>query len=182
LRQVESAQNRARTVCLFVGSSLEANREAVESIRKMAAALAPGDDFLFVIAGSCLPKGIYDHHVIASGPVTETLLGKLYRAAHIVLAPLRSGTGTSLKVLEAFVYEKALVTSRIGVRGYAVRDGVECIVCDEVQDYPEILVSLRADPDRLRALGQAGRSFVKAYDYRVVYQPYIESIDRFLAG
>ena len=82
--------------------------------------LRRGDDFLFVIAGSCLPKGIYDHQVIAFGPVTEALLGKLYRAAHIVLAPLRSGTGTSLKVLEAFVYEKALVTSRIGVRGYAV--------------------------------------------------------------
>ena len=182
LRQVESARNRGRTVCLFVGSSLEANREAVESIRKMAAALAPGDDFLFVIAGSCLPKRIYDHQVIAFGPVTEALLARLYRAAHIVLAPLRSGTGTSLKVLEAFVYEKALVTSRIGVRGYAVRDGVECIVCDEVCDYPQLLISLRADPDRLRALGQAGRSFVKAYDYRVVYQPYFESIDRFLAG
>ena len=44
LRQVESARNRGRTVCLFVGSSLRANREAVESIRKMAAALAPGEE------------------------------------------------------------------------------------------------------------------------------------------
>ena len=182
LRQVESARGVGRTLCLFVGSSLRANQEAVEAIRKMAAALAPQGDFLFAIAGSCLAKGTYEHHVIAFGPVEEALLDRLYEATDIVLAPLTSGTGTSLKVLEAFVHEKALVATRTGVRGYPVRDGIECVLCDETRRYPEILASLRANPHRLKALGKAGRAFVKAYDYRVVYRPYLECIDRFLAA
>ena len=182
LRQVESARGLGRTVCLFVGSSLAANQEAVETVRRMAAVLAPQGDFLFAIAGSCLPRGTYEHHVVAFGPVEEALLEKLYRSTDIVLAPLRSGTGTSLKVLEAFVYEKALVATRTGIRGYPVRDGRECVLCDDPERYPEILASLRANPSRLRELGEAGRSFVEAYDYRVVYRPYLECIDRFLAA
>ena len=182
LRQVESARSLGKTVCLFVGSSLRANQEAVEEIRSMAAALAPRGDFLFAIAGSCLPRGPYEHRVIAFGPVEEALLDKLYRETDIVLAPLRSGTGTSLKVLEAFVHHKALVATGIGVRGYPVRDGRECVLCDDPQRYPEILASLRANPSRLAALGEAGHSFVKGYDYRVVYRPYLECIDRFVAA
>jgi glycosyltransferase involved in cell wall biosynthesis len=180
LQQLEAARVRGKTVCLFVGSSLAANQEAVEAIRRMAAALAPQGDFQFAIAGACFPKGNYQHHVVAFGPVEEALLDKLYHATDIVLAPLRSGTGTSLKVLEAFVHRRALVSTRVGVRGYQVLDGTECVICDELQRYPEILTSLRANPSRLRSLSEAGRSFVEAYDYRVVYRPYIECIDRFL--
>jgi glycosyltransferase involved in cell wall biosynthesis len=182
LRQVELSRGLGRTVCLFVGSSLRANQEAVAEIRRMAAVFEPRGDFLFAIAGSCLSRGTYEHHVVAFGSVEEALLDKLYHSTDIVLAPLRSGTGTSLKVLEAFVHEKALVATRTGVRGYPVRDGIECVLCDETQRYPEILASLRANPHRLRELGEAGRTFVTAYDYRVVYRPYIECIDRFLAA
>ncbi|HEY5706498.1 MAG TPA: glycosyltransferase family 4 protein [Terrimicrobiaceae bacterium] len=182
LRRVERARGLGKTVCLFVGSSLSTNQEAVEEIRRIAAALASQGDFRFAIAGACLSRGTYEHHVIAFGPVEDALLDKLYQVADIVLAPLRSGTGTSLKVLEAFVHQKALVATRMGVRGYPVRDGTECMICDEPQSYPEVLSSLRANPGRLRALGEAGSAFVKAYDYRVVYQPYLECIDRFLAA
>jgi glycosyltransferase involved in cell wall biosynthesis len=180
LQQVQAARASGRTVCLFVGSSLQANREAVDAIREMATALAGKGEFQFAIAGACLPKGTYEHDLIAFGPAEEDLLNKLYQTADIVLAPLTSGTGASLKVLEAFVHEKTLIATRTGVRGYPVRDGIECLICDEPQRYPQILALLRADPARLRALGKAGRSFVTAYDYRVVYQPYLECIDRFL--
>jgi glycosyltransferase involved in cell wall biosynthesis len=180
LQQVQAARASGRTVCLFVGSSLQANREAVDAIREMATALAGKGEFQFAIAGACLPKGTYEHDLIAFGPAEEDLLNKLYQTADIVLAPLTSGTGASLKVLEAFVHEKTLIATRTGVRGYPVRDGIECLICDEPQRYPQILASLRADPARLRALAEAGRSFVKAYDYRVVYQPYLECIDQFL--
>ena len=180
LQQVMAARNAGRTVCLFVGSSLQANQEAVEAIHRMAAALAAERNFLFAIAGSCLPKGNHEHNVVGFGSVEETLLAQLYQAADIVLAPLRSGTGTSLKVLEAFVHQKALVATQIAVRGYAVQDGRECIICDEFQCYPQILASLRADAGRLCALGKAALSFVRQYDHRVVYRPYLECIDRFL--
>ena len=39
LRQVEGARRLGKTICFFVGSSLPANQQAVEEIRRMAAAL-----------------------------------------------------------------------------------------------------------------------------------------------
>ena len=148
----------------------------------MAAALAPRGDFLFAIAG-VMPARREPTSIMSSlsAPSKRPSSIKLYRATDIVLAPLRSGTGTSLKVLEAFVHEKALVATRTGVRGYPVRDGMECVVCDEPHRYPEILSSLRADPGRLARARRSGtRVSSGAYDYRVVYRPYLECIDRLL--
>jgi hypothetical protein len=82
-------------------------------------------------------------------------------------------------VLEAFVHGKALLATRVGVRGHPVQDGRDCIVCDDLGRYPEIILSLSENSARRRELGESGRQFVKAYDYRVVYQPYLADIDKF---
>ena len=104
---------------------------------------------------------------------------RLYQLTDLVVAPLISGTGTSLKVLEAFIHGKALLSTRVGVRGHPVQEGRDCIVCDDLERYPEIILALSGDPARRRELGASGRRFVKAFDYRVVYQPYLAEIEKF---
>jgi glycosyltransferase involved in cell wall biosynthesis len=178
LRALEKARSHGGTICLFIGSSLRCNLEAVEEIRKMAASLENRGDVQFVIAGACLPKGNYPGKITALGPVEESVLLRLYQVADLVLAPLISGTGTSLKVLEAFVHGKPLVATRVGVRGHPVEDGRDCIVCDDLDRYPEIILSLADDSARRRELGEGGRHFVRAFDYRTVYQLYLAEIER----
>ena len=64
-----------------------------------------------------------------------------------------------------------------------IRFGTDgCVLCDDLQRYPEILASLRANPSRLGCTRQGGARVRQAYDYRVVYRPYLECIDRFLAA
>jgi glycosyltransferase involved in cell wall biosynthesis len=179
LQLLEKAHGEGATICLFIGSSLRCNHEAVDEIRKIATALANRGRIRFVVAGACLPKGNYGDNVTALGPVEEALLLWLYQLADLVLAPLISGTGTSLKVLEAFIHSKPVLSTRVGVRGHPVQDGRDCIVCDDLEQYPEIILSLSENPARRRELGESGRQFVKAYDYRVVYQPYLAEIDKF---
>jgi glycosyltransferase involved in cell wall biosynthesis len=179
LQRLQAARAEGAIICLFIGSSLRCNLEAVEEIRKMAASLSNRGKVRFVIAGACLPKGDYGDKITALGPVEETLLLRLYQLTDVVLAPLISGTGTSLKVLEAFIHGKALVATRVGVRGHPVQDGRDCIVCDDLERYPEIILGLRDDPARRRELGESGRRFVKAFDYRLVYQPYLAEIEKF---
>jgi glycosyltransferase involved in cell wall biosynthesis len=179
LQRLQEARSNGAFICLFIGSSLRCNPEAVEEIRKIAASLANRGDIRFVIAGACLPNGDYGDKVTALGPVEEAVLLRLYQLTDLVLAPLISGTGTSLKVLEAFIHAKPLLSTRVGVRGYPVQDGRDCIVCDDLEQYPEIILALSRNPGRRRELGQAGRRFVKAFDYRVVYQPYLAEIEKF---
>jgi glycosyltransferase involved in cell wall biosynthesis len=175
---IEKARSDGSTVCLFIGSSLRCNQEAVEAIQRMAAAVASRGNVIFVIAGACLPKGRYGENVVAFGPVEESVLLRLYQLGDIVLAPLISGTGTSLKVLEAFVHGKTLLTTQVGVRGHPVRDGRDCLIREDLEAYPEIILSLSADPSRRKQLGEGGRQFVKAFDYRLVYQPYLDEIEK----
>ncbi len=179
LQALESARSQGALICLFIGSSLRCNLEAVEEIRKIAASLADRRNIRFVIAGACLPKGDYADKITAFGPVEEFVLLRLYQLTELVLAPLISGTGTSLKVLEAFVHGKPLLSTLVGVRGHSVQDGRDCIVCDDLTRYPEIILSLSKDPARRKDLGEGGRRFVKAFDYRVVYQPYLVEIEKF---
>jgi glycosyltransferase involved in cell wall biosynthesis len=179
LELLQKKRAEGAIVCLFIGSSLRCNLEAVDEIRKIAASLANRGDIRFVIAGACLPKGDYGDKITALGPVEETVLLRLYQLTDLVLAPLISGTGTSLKVLEAFVHGKALLSTRVGVRGHSVQDGRDCIVCDDLERYPEIIIALSSDPARRSELGESGRRFVKAFDYRVVYQPYLAEIEKF---
>jgi glycosyltransferase involved in cell wall biosynthesis len=179
LHDLEKARSEGAIVCLFVGSSLRCNQEGVEAIRKIAAAVVTRGNIQFVIAGACLPKRTYPHRVTALGPIEESVLLRLYQLTDIVLAPLISGTGTSLKVLEAFVHGKALLSTQVGVRGHPVQDGRDCVVCDDLEQYPEIILALSRDPAWRRELGESGRRFVKAFDYRVVYQPYLEEIEKF---
>ncbi len=179
LQRLQEARSNGATLCLFIGSSLRCNLEAVDEIRKIAASLDNRGNVQFVIAGACLPKGEYGDKITALGPVEETVLLRLYQLTDLVLAPLISGTGTSLKVLEAFIHKKALLSTRVGVRGHPVQDGRDCIVCDYLERYPEIILALSSDPARRRELGESGRQFVQAFDYRVVYQPYLAEIERF---
>jgi glycosyltransferase involved in cell wall biosynthesis len=179
LQRLQEARSNGAISCLFIGSSLRCNLEAVEEIRKIAASLVNRADIRFVIAGACLPRGDYGDKITALGPVEESILLQLYRLTDLVLAPLISGTGTSLKVLEAFIHGKPLLSTRVGVRGHPVQDGRDCIVCDDLERFPEIILALSGDPARRRKLGESGRQFVKAFDYRVVYQPYLAEIEKF---
>jgi glycosyltransferase involved in cell wall biosynthesis len=179
LQRLQEARSNGAISCLFIGSSLRCNLEAVEEIRKIAASLFNRADIRFVIAGACLPRGDYGDKITALGPVEEAILLQLYRLTDLVLAPLISGTGTSLKVLEAFIHGKPLLSTRVGVRGHPVQDGRDCIVCDDLERFPEIILALSGDPARRRKLGESGRQFVKAFDYRVVYQPYLAEIEKF---
>ena len=179
LQRLQEARSKGAISCLFIGSSLRCNLEAVEEIRKIAASLVNRADIRFVIAGACLPRGDYGDKITALGPVEESILLQLYRLTDLVLAPLISGTGTSLKVLEAFIHGKPLLSTRVGVRGHPVQDGRDCIVCDDLERFPEIILALSGDPARRRKLGESGRQFVKAFDYRVVYQPYLAEIEKF---
>jgi glycosyltransferase involved in cell wall biosynthesis len=179
LQRLQAARSNGAIICLFIGSSLRCNLEAVEEIRQIAASLANRGDIRFVIAGACLPKGDYGEKITALGPVEEAVLLRLYQLTDLALAPLISGTGTSLKVLEAFIHGKPLLSTRVGVRGHSVQDGRDCIVCDDLERYPEIILALSANPARRRELGESGRRFVKAFDYRVVYQPYLAEIEKF---
>jgi polysaccharide biosynthesis protein PslH len=80
--------------------------------------------------------------------------------ARVAVAPLRSGGGTRLKVLEALDAGRPVVATGIGVEGLEdlVGDGV--VVADTPEQMSAALCDLLADPGRARELGARGRRAV----------------------
>jgi glycosyltransferase involved in cell wall biosynthesis len=160
-----------------VGSGINPNLEAVTAIKKMADAISrepsAKDKLTFVTAGTCCGPQQGDNF-LSLGCVSKEVLDGLYEIADIVIVPLKSGTGSSLKTLEAMAYGKPVLGTIIGFRGYPVETGMQCLIEDDLSRYPEIIIELLSDPERQRLLGEAAFEFASRYDYRTVYKRYAE--------
>lgn len=81
--------------------------------------------------------------------------------ASVVVVPLRAGSGTRLKLLEALAAGKAVVSTRLGAEGVECEHGRHLLLADEPQAFAESVLSLLASPEQRRALGRAGRQLVE---------------------
>ena len=180
IAEIAERAKSGELVCFFLGSSLIPNRQAAENITAMAREFDPNDRIVFVTAGACCGPGRPAPNVYSLGPVSEQDLETLYSLCTVVLAPLQSGTGASLKVIEGMAHGKILVTTRTGIRGYdeSIRDGQEAMVCDDLTAWPDILRRLAADESLRSSLSQEGRDCARRFDYRNVYKPYVDIIAR----
>ena len=92
-------------------------------------------DAEFVLVGKAdgleVPADIASHVKLA-GFVPD--LRPLVHAAAVYVVPLRAGSGTRLKVLEAMALGKAIVTTSIGSEGIVLRHGRSALYADDADD------------------------------------------------
>lgn len=81
--------------------------------------------------------------------------------AAVCVVPLRIGSGTRLKILEAAAMGKPVVSTRMGAEGLEFVDGEEIVLADEPQDFARAVADLLSDRSRRRALGRAARRRVE---------------------
>jgi glycosyltransferase involved in cell wall biosynthesis len=83
-----------------------------------------------------------------------------YESAGLVIAPIRLGSGTRLKILEALMLGKALVASSVAIEGLDLRPGIDLEVADTPSSFANACLELMRDERRRHRLGQAGRERV----------------------
>ncbi len=90
--------------------------------------------------------------------------------AAVFVVPLRIGSGTRLKILEAMSMKKAIVSTSIGCEGLEVEDGKHLLVRDDPNQFAEAVVGLLQDDTRRHELGEQGRRLVEQrYDWSKVF-------------
>lgn len=86
--------------------------------------------------------------------------------APLSIVPVRIGTGTRYKILEALSMERAVVSTTIGAESLGLRDGEHIRIADGPADFARAVVDLLRDPAQRAHLGAAGRAHVAArYDW-----------------
>lgn len=92
-----------------------------------------------------------------------------YERCAISVVPLRAGSGTRLKILEALSMRQAVVSTRIGAEGLDLVDGEHLLLADDPRDFAEKVLALMHDEGLRRRLGENGRRLVReCYDWRRV--------------
>jgi glycosyltransferase involved in cell wall biosynthesis len=160
--------------CLFIGSNHFPNVEAVKQIRGLAFQYSQKQDrppCKFIVVGGCCEPEESDNF-IALGQVEFELLTTLYPQARLIISPMLSGTGASLKVIEAMAYGKVIVGTKIAFRGYPVESEVNCLVWDEITDYPQVINQLLLQPEQVKMMGKKAQEFAQSYDFRHLYPTY----------
>ncbi len=105
--------------------------------------------------------------VIVTGRVPE--IKPYFAEATVFVVPLRIGSGTRLKILEALAMGKAIVSTSVGAEGLDLKDGEEIFIADEPKPFAEAVTQLLTDPTLRRRIGENGRARVeKDYDWRSI--------------
>jgi glycosyltransferase involved in cell wall biosynthesis len=98
--------------------------------------------------------------------------------AEVVVVPVRFGSGTRLKILEAFAHRVPVVSTTIGAEGLDVIDGVHLLVADTPDAIAEACGRLHDDPDLRRRLVDAAQArFLEKYEARVAKERIRELVD-----
>lgn len=100
-----------------------------------------------------------DPRIEITGEVEDSL-AELARA-RVVVAPLLSGSGTRVKILEAWAAGRAVVSTRLGAEGLPAIDGENLLLADDPDSMGGAIETLLRDGRLRRHLGQAGRRLVE---------------------
>lgn len=80
-------------------------------------------------------------HVVGRVPEIITELAR----ADLVVVPVRYGSGTRIKILEAFRHRIPVVSTTLGAEGLGVEDGVHLLIADSVPAFVDACVRLLGD-------------------------------------
>jgi sugar transferase (PEP-CTERM/EpsH1 system associated) len=118
---------------------------------------------VFTVVGAEPPREVYrlaGSNVVVTGRVRD--VRPYCQRAAVLVAPIRFGGGTRLKVLESLAMAKPLVSTSIGCEGIDVRGGEHLLLADSPDAIAAAVLQLLEDPCLAEAIGRRGRALVES--------------------
>ncbi len=140
----------------------------VQEIWPLVAASRP--DARFVVIGAkpaAAVLALAGPGVTIVGPVDD--LKPHLSAAAVIAVPLRLGSGTRLKILEAWAMARPVVSTALGAEGLDGVPGRHLLIADDPARFASAVLRVLNDPGLAEQLGREGRALVaERYSWRGV--------------
>lgn len=158
-------------------------------------AYPPNLDAMHVFAEQLLPRlsrrGL-DVHVLAVGrnPPAHSAAANIHftgsvdqvagylKAADLAVVPLQQGGGTRMKILDYFACGVPVISTRKGIEGIPIENGVEALIEDDWEQMAGHIARLAADPEAAARLATAAELWVQKLDWTSLAADYIKLFQR----
>ena len=118
-------------------------------------------------------------NVECTGWVEDTL--PFLATAQICIAPLRSGSGTRLKIIEAWAAGRPVVSTTKGAEGLGAIDGQSILLADAPDHFADSIKRLLLDPALRQKIAISGRELFEAkFTWNVVWKTLSQCPDGFI--
>lgn len=136
-------------------------------------------DAELAVVGAAMPPRLHDRHgrdgVTVVGAVPE--MSHAYHRHQVLVVPLRAGSGTRLKVLEAFAAGIPVVSTPIGAEGIECVPGEHLLLADDPAGLAHAVDRLLGDPDlAARLAANAMRLAQERYDWAGSARVHLDAI------
>lgn len=152
-----------RSVACFLGSAHTPNVEAACFIVDSLANQLP--DIVFLLVGSvcdAISHRQLPPNVLLAGLVSSAEKQVLQYLSDVMINPMNSGGGSSLKVADALGAGSCLLTTSFGARGFDLVDGIHVCVA-ELPGFAAALSTLISDPAKIRQIAINARSYARKH-------------------
>ena len=148
--------------------NVEAARRLAGEVGPALRALVPGVQIRVVGEHRSKLDDIHDPPAVTVTGWVPDIRAELARA-DLVVVPLRYGSGTRLKILEAFAQRIPVVSTSLGAEGLGAVDGVHFLIADSVSEFARACCRLLTDPDLRRSMVASAQAYVlEQFDSTVI--------------
>jgi len=156
-------QHGSRHIALFLGSAHPPNLVAAAEVVAAAHQLP---DVMFVLLGGhaeMLSSSDLPGNVLARGVVEPVELAWMLSCSDVAVNPMKSGSGTNIKMVDYFAAGVPVVSSPIGARGLSVTDGLHLLLTED--NLAGAIAAVLADPDGADRRAAAARALAAPFDW-----------------
>jgi glycosyltransferase involved in cell wall biosynthesis len=161
-----AGERTLQPIFLFVGSmSYNANSDAVEyfAVRIWPRILKELPSAQFLIVGRDPPPSVQRLHsgtkIVVTGTVPSTV--PFLKQATIMVVPIRFGSGTRIKILEAWAHRLPVVSTQLGAEGLEGEHGKHLLLADSPEDFAGACCRLARDGHLQETLASEGYALVR---------------------
>jgi len=108
-------------------------------------------------------------NIIATGYVDD--VRPFVAESAVFVAPLRSGSGTKIKILNAMAQGKAVVTTTVGAEGIDAENNKNILITDDPEEFARNTIYLLEHPEAAKKMGENGRKLIEEkYAWEVIFK------------